>query len=381
MTTFTRSTCFVSACLALMLLGPKSSLAQFNGANGAHPYAGVVEHSTGNLWGTASGGGAHNDGVIWEIPYGTITFNVYASFDGANGSGPIGGVTQDSSGNLWGTTLYGGADNGGVVWEIPSGTSTIKAFASFDGANGWLPAAGVMIDSNGNLWGTTETGGAGGYGVVWEVPKGSTAMKVVVSFDGANGAYPVAGVTEDSNGNLWGTTTQGGASDDGVVWEIPKGSSTLKVVAGFNGSNGDNPAAGVMEDSNGNFWGTAANGGAGGYGVVWEIAKGSTTLKVVASFNGANGISPYAGVTEDSHGNLWGTTFDGGSNGLGVVWEIPNGSTTLSAVGGFYNSTGAHPYAGVMVDSDGDLWGTTEYGGLGYNGPFTGDGGVWIIKP
>jgi uncharacterized repeat protein (TIGR03803 family) len=157
---------------------------------------------------------------------------------------------------------------------------------------------------------------------VWELAKGSSTITPLASFYGSNGSGPVAGVTFDAHGNLFGTAPLGGASNAGTVWELAKGSSTITPLASFNRTNGANPLGGVTFDANGNLFGAAQGGGAYGIGTVWELAQGSSTITRLASFNGTNGSFPYAGVTFDAHGNLFGTARFGGASEQGTVWEL-----------------------------------------------------------
>ena len=239
-------------------------------------------------------GDASGDGTVFEIAAGSTTITTLASFNGTNGEYPYGSVVVDSSGNLFGTTDMGGARNEGTVFEIAAGSTTITTLASFNGTNGAYPHSGVVEDSSGNLFGTADEGGAAGYGTVFEIAAGTGTITTLASFNGTNGAYPNAGVVEDSSGNLFGTTSMGGASaygpiGDGVVFEIAAGSNTITTLVSFNGTNGAHPYAGVVEDSSGNLFGTTINGGAIGDGTVFEIAAGSPTIRTLASFNGTNG--------------------------------------------------------------------------------------------
>ena len=161
------------------------------------------------------------------------------------------------------------------------------------------------------------------------------AMTTLASFNGANGANPEAGLVLDGQGNLYGTTVQGGASGDGTVFEIVKGSNTITTLASFNGANGDHPDGGLVLDGQGNLYGTTYNGGASGDGTVFEIAKGSNTITTLASFNDYNGVHPAAGLVLDGQGNLYGTTFNGGAGDLGTVFEIANGSNTITTLASF----------------------------------------------
>ncbi len=394
-----------------------------SGTNGSEPRAELTSDSLGNLYGTTAYGGANGDGTVFEIAAGTSTLTTIASFGPSvyNGLTPYGGVTIDSSGNLFGTTLGGGSGpyhDTGVVWEIAHGTNTIVALASFLGTSAkgdpnWAnPQAGVTLDSSGNLFGTTFYGGTANVGTVWELAHGSTTITTLASFtDFPNGAYPAAGVTLDSIGNLWGTTLEGGSNGSGLVYEIAHGSTTLTTVASFTGTNGGGPAAEVTFDDSGNLFGTTGNGGANGLGTVWEIAQGSTAITTLASFASAPGgnaasvpppspdhsrsrvrarkhkkHSPLSGtaaggirpqVTAPADEDLFGTTIDLGSTSNGTVWEIAAGSATITTLAEFTGANGSSPYAGVTFDSSGNLFGTTVNGGPGPD--FGGDGTVYEI--
>jgi uncharacterized repeat protein (TIGR03803 family) len=209
------------------------TLASFNPANGtdgAYPQAGLVEDSSGNLFGTTYAGGASNNGTVFEVAAGSGRITTLASFNPANGTdgaGPEGGLVEDSSGNLFGTTHFGGAYGIGTVFEVAAGSGRITTLASFDPANGTdgtFPQAGLVEDSSGNLFGTTYAGGAYSAGTVFEVAAGSGRITTLASFNPANGTdggYPYAGLVEDSSGNLFGTTYYGGAYGAGTVFEIP----------------------------------------------------------------------------------------------------------------------------------------------------------------
>ena len=382
------------------LLSGLVTIASFNGAgatgNGAYPYGVVTPDANGNLWGATASGGAHNDGTVWEIKAGTLT--TIASFDGAgatgNGSGPY-GVTFDASGDLVGTAASGGAYGDGTVWEITASslqtsTPTITTLASFNGTNGANPSGGVTLDANngnlGNLFGATINGGANGDGTVWELKAGT--LTTLASFDGTNGSGP-SGVTFDANGNLFGTTNSGGVNNnnDGTAWEIPVSSlqtaPAITTVASFNDTtDGSGPNRATI-DADGDLFGTTGFGGTDGFGTVWEITAWSNTITPLASFTGVgasgNGETSFAGVTIDANGDLFGTADAGGTNGSGVVWEITAGSLTstptITPLASFSGgSNGYGPYGGVTLDAHGNLFGTTQLGGT------NDDGTVWEIQ-
>ena len=365
-----------------------STLGIFTGANGQSPKAGLIMDSSGNLYGTTDQGGANGDGTVFEIAKGSGAITTLASFDGSNGADPLAGLIMDSSGNLYGTTDQGGPTwnpNSGVygdgtVFELAKGSRTITTLASFNGTNGEYPYAGVIMDSSGNLYGTTYEGGASGDGTVFELAKGSSTITTLASFNGTNGEDPYAGVISDSSGNLYGTTYEGGASGDGTVFELAKGSSTITTLASFNGTNGRYPEAGLISDSSGNLYGTTFEGGdrtsdaLSGNGTVFELKQGSGTITTLASFNGADGQFPRAALIRDSSGNLYGTTF--GANGapgdttLATVFEVAEGSSTITTLASVNGTNGEHPNAGLIMDSSGNLYGTAANGGVVYGTVF-----------
>jgi uncharacterized repeat protein (TIGR03803 family) len=333
-----------------------------------------------------------------------------------DGIQPIAGLIMDRAGNLYGTTQTGGVPHPycalnpygcGAIFELTPDAAYASGWAEAvlhrfcSGGepcpDGDAPEAGLIIDGAGNLYGTTWMGGDSGRGVVFELtPNASrTAWKETVlhSFCAQtncdDGSAPLAGLIMDAAGNLYGTTVQGGGtqSDAGVVFELtPHGSRTswtetvlYSFCAQANCVDGAGPAAGLIMDGAGNLYGTAQNGGAAsGRGVVFELtpnaSRTSWTETVLYSFcaqaNCADGAEPFAGVTMDAAGNLYGTTFKGGASDMGAVFELtPNASRTSwteTVLHSFCAQTscddGALPSASLIVDAAGNLYGTTDYG-------------------
>ena len=357
--------------------GTITTLASFNGSTGgAGSVGGLIMDSSGNLFGTTTAGGdlflnsGFGGGTVFELAAGSGTITTLATFNGTNGEEPSGGVIMDSSGNLYGTTTEGGASGDGTVFKVAQGSGAITTLASFDGTNGQYPFDGLIKDSSGDLYGTTGNGGASGYGTVFEVASGSGAITTLASFNGKNGDEPYGGLIMDSNGDLYGTTSSGGPTwnpnagvyGDGTVFELAHRSSTITTLASFNGTNGEDPKAGLIRDSSGNLYGTTYLGGTAGYGTVFELASGSGTITTLATFNN-DGKSPYDGLIMDSSGNLYGTTEEGGAYGDGTVFELAQGSGTLTTLASFNLTNGYYPVAGLIMDSNGDLYGTTILGG------------------
>ena len=361
----------VSLTASSAMAAPTSTtLVNFTGfANGQNPYAGVIADGSGNLYGTTTSAGSNNNGgTVFKIAAGTNTLSTLVTFTGtAYGANPNGGLIADGSGNLYGTTYHGGSsDNYGTVFKIAAGTNTLSTLATFTGTNGANPEAGLIADGSGNLYGTTYGGGSGYVGTVFKIAAGTNTLSTLATFtDTANGAKPVAGLIADDSGNLYGTTEQGGSSGVGTVFKIAAGTNTLSTLATFTGTNGANPEAGLIADGSGNLYGTTVGGGSSNRGTVFKIAAGTNTLSTLATFTGtANGAFPYAGLIADASGNLYGTTYGGGSKNDGTVFEIAAGTNTLSTLATFTGTAnGAFPYAGLIADGSGNLYGTTYYGG------------------
>jgi uncharacterized repeat protein (TIGR03803 family) len=299
------------------------TLATFDTANGASPTAGLIADPGGNLYGTTQSGGTTGNGTVFELAAGTHALSTLVSFDGANGTTPfLGRLLADASGNLFGTAAYGGANNQGTVFALAAGTHALTTLTTFDYTNGGGPSAGLIADGGGNLYSTTQVGGTNGKGTVFEVAAGSHALTTLATFNGTNGAFPYAGLIADASGNLFGTTNSGGTNNQGTVYELTAGTHALSTLATFNGTNGAFPIAGLIADASGNLYGTTDQGGANSAGTVFEIAAGTHALITLASLDTTNGANPWAGLFADASGNLYGTTAEGGANDQGTVFEL-----------------------------------------------------------
>jgi uncharacterized repeat protein (TIGR03803 family) len=364
-----------------------TTLSSFNGSNGAYPaYVSLIADANGDLFGTTEEGGVSGYGTVFEIvktssDYGTPATLV--SFDNTNGANPVAGLIADANGNLFGTTMAGGASGDGTVFEIVkiSGgyASTPTTLVSFNNTNGAVPIAGLVTDANGDLFGTTLVGGASGNGTVFEIVKTSSGYAstptTLISFDDLNGALPAASLIADASGNLFGTTEAGGALEDGTVFEIVKTSSgyasTPTTLVTFEDTNGAVPAANLVADANGNLFGTTYQGGALEDGTVFEIVKISggyaSTPTTLVTFDNTNGANPLSCLIADANGNLFGTTSAGEASGSGTVFEVTKTSSgyssTPTTLVSFDTTNGAFPLAGLIADANGNLFGTTEEGG------------------
>jgi uncharacterized repeat protein (TIGR03803 family) len=336
-------------------------------SDGADPYHTLIQASDGDFYGTTLAGGTSNAGTIFKItPSGTET--LLYSFAGT----PFAGLVQGSDGNVYGTTATGGSSGRGTVFKItPSGTETV--LYSFP-AGSSDPYTGLIQGSDGNFYGTTGAGGASDDGTVFELtPSGTeTVLHAFPKVGSSDGEIPYAGLIQGSDGNFYGTTYFGGSSAFGAVFKVtPSGTETV-LYSFAGGSDGEHPYAGVIQGSDGNFYGTTYQGGASGHGTVFKITP-SGTETVLYSFAGgsSDGANPEAGVIQGSDGNFYGATYLGGASGLGTVFELtPSGTeTVLHAFAGGIGD-GGNPSANLIQSSDGNLYGSTYAGGTSGYGTF-----------
>ncbi len=308
------------------------------GLDGKYPgLSYVIFDKFGNLYSTASNGGAHGQGVVFELSPGgtswaeTVLYNFAGGTDGAI---PANGLIVDPTGNFYGTTYYGGSGNGGTVFELsPSGGGWNEQVIYNNGA-GSNSGGGLTMNASGDIFGVTPS-------AVFELsPNGSGGWNstVVHTFAGApkDGSNAYTAPALDKSGSLYGTTTTGGSKNLGTVYKLSpvlsgknKGTYTQKILYSFQGGkDGTNPYAGIVFDASGNIYGTTYAGGKnGGWGSVYELVApvGTSTAykeKVLWSFNGTNGGKPYDSPILDGSRHLYGTTTVGGSGGRGVVFEV-----------------------------------------------------------
>lgn len=353
------------------------------GHDGGNSYSGLVRDSQGNLYGTTYWGGTFGWGTVFKVDTkGTET--VLYSFCSAGGSCPDGvnpdaSLIRDGSGNLYGTTYDGGAFNWGTVFKVDT-TGSEKVLYSFAGgvADGCTPSEGLVVDKAGNFYGVAGGCGSAGHGVIFKLsPSGQETLLHTFTGGTSDGSNPVYGsLLIDGLGNLYGVAQEGGASGQGVVYKLSKG-GTFTVLHSFAGGTADGcfPLGSVAADKNGNLYGTTSYCGSSNNGTIWKLSPtGKET--VLHSFAGGttDGELPQAGVILDPKGNLYGAA-GGGANGRGLVYEL-NTLGKLILLHSFTGSDGEVPYGGllgVIVGGKGALYGTTEAGGAGY-------GSVWSVS-
>jgi len=361
-----------------------TTLASFGNTNGRDASAApsFVQGTNGKFYGTTAAGGVSDEGTVFEMsPAGKlVTLYSFCSQPGcSDGTGPNGGLIQATNGNLYGTTELGGTNNFGTVFEItPAGKlTTLYRFCSLSGCpDGAYPEAGLLQAADGSFYGTTELGGAYGNGTVYKITTAGV-LTTLASFDGANGNVPAYGsLTQGTDGNFYGTTLLGGlytgcgdSRGCGTVFRMtPRGklTSLYSFCAKPNCVDGEAPFSGTVQATNGNFYGTTAFGGANGQGSVFEI---STTgqLRTLHSFNFSEGVDPEPALIQGTDGNFYGTTPGGGAYAnAGTLFSItPAGVLTT-----LYNfcsqascADGTGPYESLIQATNGEFYGTTFAGG------------------
>lgn len=397
----------MAAFVAVLLLAPGAegaskykTLQRFTGygdEHGALPLSGLIFDAAGNLYGTTIGGGTNGSGVVFKLaPNGdgtwreSVLYSFCSATDCSDGARPVAALVFDGAGNLYGTTISGGTYLQGNVFKLASnqdGSWTESVLYSFTGgADGGFPEAALILDTAGNLYSTTVEGGSGFGGTVFRLfpnSDGSWTESVIYNFTGKDGGGPYAGLIFDVAGNLYGTTSGGGVGY-GVIFELTPnadGSWRETVLHGFDNGDGAQPVAGLVFDQAGDLYGTTIYGGnvsrgrctGSGCGVVFKLtpnSNGTWKENVLHKFaDGRDGGFPYAGVSLDAAGNVYGTAQFGGVRlcnkgylGCGVVFQlIPDakGNWKERVLHTFLDKPGAEPPAGVVLDSAGGLYGTT----------------------
>lgn len=375
-------------------------LHKFSGPEGAYPDAGLTQDNAGNFYGTASGGGSAGSGTVFKVIHSSSGWTVlplYSFQGGYDGQSPLSPVAIGPDGTLYGTTIGGGYTGGNYCWDggcgvvfnlkpgpkapvsalAPWTQTVLRAFTGYP-YDGDQPVYGPLIfDQQGNLYGTTQFGGNNGDdGIVFKLtPSGSGWTESILYNFGLPTNGPLSGVVMDSAGNLYGT-----AADGGVVFELsPSGSGwVMTILHTFKGGNdGDLAYGGLVMDGAGNLYGATSSGGSGFGGVVYELSPsgGGWTYQILYSLSGSRG--PFGNLTLDAAGNLYGAAQSDGANDAGMIFKLTpsNGSWVFTDLHDFSFKTDYFPYGAVTVDANGNLYGTASESGA------NGKGAIWEITP
>ncbi len=313
---------------ALVCSAQLTTLHSFAGADGAHPYAGLLLSSDGNYYGTTVQGGTHGAGSVFKItPSGTLT-TLY-SFNGSDGLTPYAGLVLGNDGNFYGTTNNGGAHSIGEVFKItPGGTLSILHVFNYNYGDGGYPG-GLVLGRDGNFYGTTNLGGDPNNGTFFVVSPDGNTFATLYYFESSIGKNPGSGtvLVLGSDGNFYGAAPAGGANASGTVFKItPSGTPTLlySFCSQPNCTDGASPSSALLLASDGNFYGTAYGGGDHQYGTVFKITP-SGALTTLHSFNRTDGRNPLGALIQAHDGNFYGTTAAGGTHDVGTIFQIDAG--------------------------------------------------------
>jgi uncharacterized repeat protein (TIGR03803 family) len=341
--------------------------------DGSEPQVGLYQNA---FYGTTflGGHGLCNCGTVFKIS--SSGFRVLHVFAGSDGANPAPGLAMDASGNLYGTTSQGGSNGYGTVFKLAPATAqggnwtetVLYAFAG--GTDGAHPYGGVILDAAGNIYGTTTRGGAFGHGAVFKLAAGGTET-VVYSFSGLpDGAYSYARLAFDAAGNIYGTTMEGGTFNQGTVFELNPSGTEIVLHSFAGGTDGAYPNAGVILDASDNIYGTTDQGGdSSSDGTVFKLSVGGTYSVLYTFKGGKDGSGPAAGLVLDPAGNLYGTTTEGGDSDYdGMVFKISPGGKETQLYVFTGRLGGSYGYTGVVRDTAGNLYGTSTSAGQYGNG-------------
>jgi uncharacterized repeat protein (TIGR03803 family) len=352
-------------------------LYSFTGGNdGANAVAGLVQASDGNLYGTTYRGGTNGYGAIFRITASGGLTPLYSFTGGNDGAHPYGSLVQAGDGNLYGTTEDGGTNGNGVVFRITTNGTPTPLYSFTGGHDGGNPEGGLVQANDGYLYGTTENGGTNFDGTVFRMPINGP-LKPIYSFtDGHDGGFPESALVQANDGNLYGTTYEGGTNGDGVVFRISTNGVLTPLYSFTGGHDGAAPVAGLVQAGDGNLYGTTEDGGTNGYGSIFSIATNGVLTPLYSFTDGHDGAYPEATLVQANDGNLYGTTYEGGTNGYGTVFQITTHGTLTPLYSFTDGRDGADPLASLALAGGGNLYGTTDGGG-------DGDGAVFelVLSP
>jgi uncharacterized repeat protein (TIGR03803 family) len=342
-----------------------TTLANFDTANGSGSSASLVQGFDGNFYGATLFGGINGLGTVFKMtPAGVIT--VLHTFDGADGQYPS-GLTLAPDGTFFGTTQDGGPKNNGSVYKITT-TGSFSTLNDFDGNYGenGAEASKLVLATDGNYYGTTTYGGSCGGGTVFKVTPVGVLTTLNNFCNGQNGAEPLSELIQGTDGQLYGTTFGGGAMGNGAVYKVTT-SGILTLLHSFTGADGSIPEAALVQATNGKFYGTTAGGGTFGDGTVFEITEAGA-FSSLYSFENGDSEYPIRALIQANNGAFYGVTAAGGTHNDGTIFEIK--STGFFSTGHNFTTAldGGAPEGALVQATDGNLYGTTFYGGANNDG-------------
>jgi uncharacterized repeat protein (TIGR03803 family) len=346
------------------------------GYDGNDPTTPLVQVPSGIFYGTTYQGGKAGDGVIFEVTTNGVLTPIYSFTNGLDGAFPAAGLTYGIDGNLYGTSFTGGAYNSGVLFKMTPGVGTLTVLNSFTNFSSAVRPMGRLVQgTNGNFYGTTSGGGFPGYpyfgtGTVFEMAPEGELTELYPFTNGVDGGNPEAGLVQGADGNFYGTTTSGGiprtdrpVNTFGTIYKITPRGAFTPLYTFTNGADGAYPHCQLIQWSDGNFYGTAPSGGSNGYGTIFEITPSGSFTPLYSFTNGIDGATPDAGLVPGPGGNLYGTASSGGTYGMGTIFEFTTNRNLTPLYSFMGTNDGELPVAPLALGSDGNFYGTASLGG------------------
>jgi uncharacterized repeat protein (TIGR03803 family) len=343
-----------------------ATLHWFDGGSDGGTPNGLISSTNGLLYGTAQLGGATVHGTVFEMTTNGV-LTTLASFRGTNGSRPMAALTQGADGNFYGTTRYGGTNVAGNVFKM-SPVGVIENLYSFTGeSDGAYPYTALVQDADASLIGAAENIWAVNSGTLFRITPGGAFTNLYSFTGGLDGGMPTGALLRTADGTLYGMTSTGGVGTNGSVFRLTPGGVLTTTYSFTGGTDGYDPVGALALGADGNFYGVTRHNRISVfefYGTIFKVTPAGQITTLYA-LNNTDGAYPYAGLIEGSDGNFYGTTYTGAYNLNGIIFRItPAGSfTTLAVLDGF--NTGAHPAAALVEGADGSLYGTTTSDGPG----------------
>jgi uncharacterized repeat protein (TIGR03803 family) len=376
--------------LAFTALVPLSTLAapgitlqaSFTGSNGASPNATLTAAGNGIYYGTTLYGGSNGLGSIFKFDSATGSITLQDSFTGSNGQFPYAALTAAGSGIYYGTTTYGGSNGTGSIFKFDSAIGSITLQDSFTGPNGAYPYAALTAAGNGIYYGTTYLGGSNSTGSIFKFDSAIGSITLQDSFTGSNGGYPSAALTAAGNGIYYGTTRLSGSNGLGSIFKFDSATGSITLQDSFTGPNGTYPYAALTAAGSGIYYGTTYAGGSNGLGSIFKFDSATGSITLQDSFTGPNGTEPYAALTAAGNGIYYGTTYGGGNNGFGSIFKFDSATGSITLQDSFTGSNGSGPNAALTAAGNGIYFGPTVIGGANGTGAiYAFDSGVRNSNP
>ena len=340
-------------------------LHSFAGPDGLNPSdgLGLIQGFDGTLYGTTFEGGDADSGTVFQMATDVSGFTLLHSFTGGTVDGrlPEGGLLQGPDGTLYGTTTGGGDANLGTVYQMAPDGSGFALLHSFAGPDGSSPLSNVIQGPDGTLFGTTQFGGAANDGTVFQMAPDGSGFALLHCFNGSDGNDLRAGLIQAADGTLYGTTFGGGDAGSGTVFQMAPDGSGFALLHSFTGGtvDGANPLGGLLQGPDGTLYGTTVRGGGANLGTVYQMAPDGSGFALLYSFTGPDGASPLSNLIQGPDGTLYGATLFGGDLGGGTVFQMAPDGSSFTLLHSFPGTT-VQPTAGLVQGPDGTLYGTTS---------------------